>query len=138
MNRDDFRKLADLRIKEAQVLLDNDCYEAAYYLAGYAVECALKACIAKKTRRFDFPDKELANKVFTHNLEILVKHAGLENDLRARAQSNNQFEDNWKVVKDWSEGSRYWISVAKQTALDIHTAIADRKNGVLSWLKKYW
>ncbi|HYP39716.1 MAG TPA: HEPN domain-containing protein [Chloroflexia bacterium] len=60
MNRDDFRKLAGLRITEAKVLLDNACYEAAYYLSGYAVECALKACIAKKTRRFDFPDKEFA------------------------------------------------------------------------------
>jgi HEPN domain-containing protein len=33
------------------VLLEAGLYAGAYYLAGYAVECALKACIAKKTAR---------------------------------------------------------------------------------------
>jgi HEPN domain-containing protein len=50
MNRADFHKLAEIRIKEARVLLDRKCYAGAYYLAGYAVECALKACIARKTQ----------------------------------------------------------------------------------------
>jgi HEPN domain-containing protein len=40
MNRADFQKLAELRIREAKVLLDSKHYEGAYYLAGYAVECA--------------------------------------------------------------------------------------------------
>jgi HEPN domain-containing protein len=48
MNRSDFHRLTEIRIKEAKVLLDRKCYEGAYYLAGYAVECALKACIAKE------------------------------------------------------------------------------------------
>ena len=77
MNSSDLQKLASLRIKEAKTLLDNDRYEGAYYLAGYAVECALKACIAKKTKRFDFPDKELANKSYTHKLEALVGQSGM-------------------------------------------------------------
>ena len=34
-------------------------WDAAYYMIGYCVECALKACIAKQIRRFDFPDKKL-------------------------------------------------------------------------------
>jgi hypothetical protein len=36
-----------------------------YYLAGYPVEFALKACIAKSTERHDFPDKRRANQ--SHN-----------------------------------------------------------------------
>jgi HEPN domain-containing protein len=55
MNRRDFQKLALIRIADAQVLFQNGRYDAAYYLAGYAVECALKACIAKQTMRHDFP-----------------------------------------------------------------------------------
>jgi HEPN domain-containing protein len=51
MNRADLQQLAELRITEAKVLLDNGFYAGAYYLAGYAVECALKACIAKLTNR---------------------------------------------------------------------------------------
>ena len=57
MNRFDFQRLAKIRIKEAGVLLEKRCYEGAYYLVGYAVECALKACIAKQTQRFEFPEK---------------------------------------------------------------------------------
>jgi hypothetical protein len=50
VNRAEFQKLADLRAREAGVLLAAKCYDGAYYLAGYAVECALKECIARKTR----------------------------------------------------------------------------------------
>ena len=49
-----------MRVKEAAVLLQNGCPEGAYYLAGYAVECALKACVAKQTREHDFPDRKSA------------------------------------------------------------------------------
>ena len=64
MNRSDFQKLTELRITEARVLLESKCYEGTYYLIGYAVEFALKACIAKQTREYDFPDKNLG-KIYT-------------------------------------------------------------------------
>jgi hypothetical protein len=56
MNRADLQALADLRVKEATILLDANCFEGAYYLLGYAIECALKACIAKQIKQHDFPD----------------------------------------------------------------------------------
>ena len=37
MNRNDFQQLAEIRVKEAKVLLDNQCFDGAYYLLGYAV-----------------------------------------------------------------------------------------------------
>lgn len=43
LSRSDFQRLADVRIAEAKVLLDAGMWDGAYYLAGYAVECALKA-----------------------------------------------------------------------------------------------
>jgi hypothetical protein len=42
VTRADFQKLADMRIKEAGILLAAGEFDGAYYLAGYAVECALK------------------------------------------------------------------------------------------------
>jgi hypothetical protein len=57
MNRRDLQTLAKIRLKEAQALARLRLYDGAYYLAGYAVECALKACIARRTSRYDFPDK---------------------------------------------------------------------------------
>ena len=138
MNRTDLQQLAKLRIKEAKVLLDNGCYEGAYYLAGYTIECALKASIARQTNRYDFPDKKLVNAIHTHNLTSLVEFAGLEAELRKNAQLNRLFEDNWKVVKDWSEAARYQSGISQKVAEDLYSAISDRRNGVLIWLKRYW
>jgi len=68
MNRHDLRELALIRLREARVLLKNGNYEGAYYLCGYVVECGLKACIAKQTRRYDFPDKKTVDESYTHDL----------------------------------------------------------------------
>jgi HEPN domain-containing protein len=57
VDRRDLQELSKVRLKEAKALLDLGLYDGAYYLAGYAVECALKAGIAKETRRHQFPDK---------------------------------------------------------------------------------
>jgi hypothetical protein len=65
MNRTDFQKLTELRLNEANTLLGGKCYEGAYYLTGYAVECALKACIAKQTQQHDFPIKN-SDKIYVH------------------------------------------------------------------------
>jgi HEPN domain-containing protein len=58
VNRKDLQFLARARLTEARALLDAGHPDGAYYLAGYAVECALKACIAKATQRHEFPDKK--------------------------------------------------------------------------------
>jgi hypothetical protein len=47
VNRVEPQRLAKERISDAKVLLGARHWVGAYYLAGYAVECALKACIAK-------------------------------------------------------------------------------------------
>ena len=138
MNRGDLQKLAELRIKEARVLLDNDCFEGAYYLAGYAVECALKACIAKQTKQYDFPDKKLVNQIYKHDPTELMKAAGLETELKEEIKSNREFSANWKAVSDWSEENRYQADVSKKTANDLYSAITDTNSGVLQWLKKWW
>ncbi len=107
MNRGDFQKLAELRLKEAKLLLDAACYEGAFYLAGYAVECALKACIAKKTREHDFPDLRLVKDSYGHDLQSLLKASGLEPTLIAEAQKNRELAKNWKIVIGWSVEARY-------------------------------
>jgi HEPN domain-containing protein len=49
VDRQDLQELSRVRLKEATALLKLGLFDGAYYLAGYAVECALKACIAKAT-----------------------------------------------------------------------------------------
>jgi HEPN domain-containing protein len=57
MDRKDLRALSRVRLSEARALFKAGLPDGAYYLAGYAVECALKACIAKETQRYEFPEK---------------------------------------------------------------------------------
>lgn len=127
-----------MRLAEAEALWSAGHFEGAYYLAGYAVECALKASIARKTLEHDFPDKKLVSQIFTHNLASLVRASGLDSDLQKEVQSNPEFGDNWDVVRDRSEESRYVREVMPQAAIDLYHAISDPKSGVLAWLKKFW
>ena len=88
MNRKDLKALALTRLREAKVLLANGEYSGAYYLAGYVVECALKACIAKRTRIHDFPDKQRALDSWKHDPTKLINTADL------------QTERNWEIGAD--------------------------------------
>ena len=138
MNRDDLQRIARLRVKEAKVLLENGYFSGAYYLLGYAVECALKACIAKQIKRYDFPDRKLINDSYSHELEKLLNVSGLKAELQKEIRNNPNLEVNWAIVKDWSVESRYSTDISETTARDFYSAVTTRKNGVLSWLKKWW
>jgi len=57
----EFQGLAEERLMEAKALLDLGKWCGTYYLAGYAVELALKACIIKSLMATDaFPDREFS------------------------------------------------------------------------------
>lgn len=109
----------------------------AYYLAGYAVECALKACIARGFRAEEWPEKGFVVECHTHEILKLVRLAGLEAARTAGVIANPNLGTNWNVVKDWSERSRYERhSLIK--AQRIHDAVTHAADGVLPWIKLYW
>jgi HEPN domain-containing protein len=137
LKRQDLRELALLRIKEARVLFANGCWSGAYYLASYAIECALKACIAKRTERFEFPDKERVNRSYTHKLSQLLQIADLEKSLRDAERHQPELARNWAFVTEWSEEARY-EQHSETDAAAFLKAVQDRKDGVLPWLKKHW
>jgi HEPN domain-containing protein len=138
MNRADLQRLADLRMKEARILLDADSFPGAYYLAGYAVECALKACIAKQTREYDFPNLRIVKDSWTHDLEKLLNLAELSETLENDRKSNKNLDTFWAVVVNWAEEKRYDLDVKREEAKSLHDAISDPADGVLQWLKKWW
>jgi HEPN domain-containing protein len=134
--RKDFQRLAELRAKEAATLARTGNQQGAYYLAGFAVECALKACIAKKTRRHDFPaDKDYASKVYSHNLDQLLKLAHLEAQLDIDMKSRPQLAKNWDLVRRWKVDSRYETSRLRGRDL---THAVNSPDGVLQWIKLHW
>ena len=123
MNRAELQKLARIRLRESRVLFRANEYNGAYYLAGYAIECALKACIAKSMRRYEFPDKDRVNKSYVHRAINLMQVANLEAVFLAATRTNPRLQASWDVVSNWSEQARYQ---------------SERRNGVLSWLKLHW
>jgi hypothetical protein len=139
VNRTDLQQLADVRIAEAVALLGlaTPLPDGAYYLAGYAVECALKACIARIYNQHDWPDKSFVSACHTHDIGPLVRLAGLEAALRADAAANLAFGLNWEIVMEWSERSRYERH-SQAKAQKMIDAVTDNANGVLPWIKARW
>jgi len=136
VTRREFQRLAELRAQEAALLVQHRKLQGAYYLSGYAVECALKACIAKQTKRHEFPPKKkYVQDVYTHDLQSLLRLAELDDQLERDMKGNASLAVNWGVVKEWDEESRYIASGLK--GKDMYTALIG-SNGVLTWIRQRW
>jgi hypothetical protein len=133
----DFRDLAEMRAREAKLLLDESEWSGAYYLVGYVVECGLKACLLKDLQSYQMPDKETISKGFTHDIASLTKTANLNGPRDLEAQKDAVFSLNWNVVLSWNESSRYAIWTETQ-AWELYEAVTNVDHGVLPWLRKHW
>ena len=139
MNRLELRQLAEDRILDAAALLAAGRYSGAYYLAGYAVECGLKACILAYIERtgFIFQDRKYAEKCWTHELKALLVLADLDKEFEQTQGVNRNLEGNWDVAKAWEETSRYQQKTQLE-AQKLYDAIETGPDGVLSWIRLRW
>jgi hypothetical protein len=119
-------------------LLRAGMFPGAYYLVGYAVECALKACVAKRTNRHDFPDKKTTLDAWTHDLQKLVHLAGVWSDLQRDMHVSPALEINWAIAQDWSESARYDLSITRVQARELYSACTSRRTGILPWIRERW
>ncbi|MBI3953611.1 MAG: hypothetical protein HY330_03775 [Chloroflexi bacterium] len=94
--------------------------------------------MAKQIKRYEFPDRKLVNRSYTHDLEELLDVSGLKVQHKQEVQDNPAFAVNWATVKDWSEEARYTTLVTEEKARDFFAAVTARRYGVLRWLKKLW
>ncbi|MGC2164019.1 MAG: DNA-binding protein, partial [Silvibacterium sp.] len=97
--------------------------------------CALKSCIAKKSRKHDFPDKKTVLDFYTHDLVKLSNQAGLEQKLDG--ENGQYLKRNWALVRGWSEESRYRV-IEEFASKEIINAIIQRSHGVLPCIKQHW
>jgi len=138
ITRADFQRLSALRLREAEDLLAHGHDEGAYYLAGYAVECALKACICRRLTPEPIPPKsDNVRVMYSHRLVDLLSIAGLKGQLDADGTADAALSDYWLVTKDWSEESRYALPTPAD-AQQLYTAVGDPMHGVLRWLHRSW
>jgi hypothetical protein len=133
------QQLAEDRILDAAALLAAGRWAGAYYLAGYAVECGLKACVMAYVERTGviFEDKKYGEKCWTHDFVALVKLAVLEDALEADTRANRILAGNWKDVKDWNETSRY-KQKSQAEAEELYASISHVPDGVLQWIRRRW
>ena len=140
MNRVYWQQLAERWLVDAKTLLDDHRWSAAYYLAGYAVECGLKACVLVRLAAAPeaiFENRKFSENCWTHSALDLVKLASLETTRAADAAANPALSQNWFVVKDWSEKARYQTT-SHHKAKKLYAAITDKPNGVMPWIRAHW
>jgi hypothetical protein len=138
MTRAELQRLARERLRDAKVLLAERRWAGAYYMAGYAVEFGLKACIIAYLMRMDqFPEKRFSEQCWTHNLVQLVALADLKAVLDVAATADPDLSSHWGVGRNWKESSRY-LRKSKAEALRLYHAIADKKHRVFRWIMSHW
>ena len=86
MNRADLQAMAEERVKDAKALLDGGRWEFAYYVSGYAVECALHFAdgapvvgtaeqVSERVQQFEKAGVDLVLLQFSPQLEEMERFA---------------------------------------------------------------
>jgi hypothetical protein len=138
ITRKDLQELSRLRLLEAQTLYKSRLYDGCVYLAGYAVEFALKARICRLLRVEEYPAGDLGRSFKVHSLEQLKVLAGLSGEIDVK--KNRELFDNWSKAVEWDPEQRYdtpgkYDAGAAKIILD---GLTNKPNGVLKWLIKRW
>jgi HEPN domain-containing protein len=142
VDRKQFQNLAKARLKDAKALLGRKRWSGAYYLCGYAIECALKACLLRHLGESEavYGDpsylKRLAD-CWTHDLVKLVNLAGLDSEFGIARGANPSLDTFWGVTKDWKETSRYEDKTEVE-AKALYEAISNSPDGVFLWIQLHW
>lgn len=134
---DDLKSNAQSKFDDSLLLWHAGRYSNAYYLAGYAVELALKACIARQIIAQTIPDKYFLTNILSHDFGKLIGVAGLRMELHDANKMDSQFAANWALVNNWSPDARYEIHERAETQLLVE-AVGNPNNGVFPWIQTHW
>jgi HEPN domain-containing protein len=134
----ELKELAETRLVDAEILFQEERYDAAAYMCGYLLELALKACICRRLDVREYPAGRLKSAFWTHNFDDLLLLAGLSEKLTADRVP--ELFSTWSIVAGWEPDWRYRRagSVRREEAEEMLRALRDRPDGVLSWLRRGW
>jgi hypothetical protein len=133
--RQDLIRLHEQWLEDARILLAAHRYPGAYQAGGIALECALKARIAKSTQAEEFPDRNRALEAWVHEPAKLLSAAGLDQFMDAAPK---EVRTNWATVKDWKVDSRYTHTMNPATVEAFLNALDDATDGVITWLRNHF
>lgn len=101
----DLKTIATARLEDAKVLLAAGRHDGAVYLAGYAVEIALKARICETLQWLGYPatssEFDHYQSFRTHDLDVLLHLSGLESVIKTSHLAE------WSVIATWDPNVRY-------------------------------
>jgi hypothetical protein len=132
------RDLVRLQVEwllDARTLLGAQRYAGAYHAGGVALECALKARIARFIEAEEFPDLKLAREAWDHDPRKLLALGDLLRLMRAAPPS---VQTNWATMKDWTVESRYTHTVNPATVAAFVDALDHPTDGVITWLRNHF
>jgi HEPN domain-containing protein len=129
--------LSQSKLSDAELLFANGRWANAYYLAGYAVELALKACAAIQFTADSIPAKKLILDLHTHDFAKLISSAGLQPELKKKLGEDDLFAAYWAVAAEWTPDSRY-DDTDKSSAQYLISAVGEQAHGVLPWIRTFW
>lgn len=128
------KKLASKRFAEAKLLKKGELNSGAYYLGGYVIEFALKACYCQKVKKGEFPpERSIYDKLYDHDLNKLLDVSGIKPDFYKEVKTNDDLQSAWDLIKDWSEKTRYAVF----TRNDAESLIKSMEI-VFDWIKTKW
>jgi len=127
-------KLGRSRLQEARSLLENKHYSASVYLAGYAVECFLKAAICKA-----IDSEKMPATFMSHDLDALLLYTGLKRSMQNEKKVYDNFlkiQGIWKI--EGTPSLRYKDpSIYKERDAQSFLDLIDGDSHVVfTWLKK--
>jgi hypothetical protein len=127
-----FRRAARQRLATGKFLVENEFNLDGIYIAGYAVECALKALILQRTpdARFDEIYNLISSGKKAHDFEFL------KNTFRTKPVSGvipQELRDHFLEVRDWTTDWRYTtFAVVDQVA----QAFIESTQQIFDWMER--
>ncbi len=149
-NPKEIRDLAYQRLKEAEILYQNNMYDGAFYLAGYSVELLLKAKICERLGIPNLFDEtnvdtnqikgigEIRKTLKTHNLFTLLIFSGLKIKFDSDKAVNKELaKANSLLFNSWDENVRYKpcghiLNKQVENLLNLLTGT----DGILTWIEQ--
>ena len=101
----------------------------AYFHAGLAVECALKAYIMRQERLNSWPSRVSRPDLFTHDLRRLLHISGIA------ISATDALAPAWNLVMQWDRNQGYDPAPMPERVARSWVDAAFGTDGVVTWLR---
>jgi hypothetical protein len=144
---EDFKKLAEKRLKTVEILMSNEEWGMAVYMMGFVLECILKASTCQVLNLSVYPEeikiikKEKITKYFrTHDFDMLLVVSGTSDIFGLTGNGANSwsgFTQEYTKIGDWT-AIRYDVlnTFDKETTESLYKYLTEEPRGIYPLIKE--